>query len=79
MTICGNDEVEVEIVGRRLNDVQNVQSPFGLVRVPLSRVDLRPEATFGVDVELLSDVLPIVLDFLALGVLLGPTDFGRVC
>jgi hypothetical protein len=36
------------------------------------------EAAFRVNIELLGDGLPVVLDLLTLSILLGPVDFGRV-
>jgi hypothetical protein len=40
VTVCRDDEVELKVVGRRCSEVGNVQTPFGLFRDPLCRVDV---------------------------------------
>lgn len=55
MAVRSNDEIEVEIVGSRLRNIRDVQAPLGLLRIPLRGVDLRVEAAFRVDIELLGN------------------------
>jgi hypothetical protein len=78
VTICRDDEVKVKVVDRRCSEVRNVQTPFGLFRDPLCRVDFCLEPALRVDIEFSSERLPVVLDLVALSVLLRPVDFGRV-
>ena len=78
VAVCSNDEIEVKIVSSRLCNIRDVQAPLGLSRVPLRRVDFCLKATFRVNIELLGNGLPVVLNLLALSIFLGPVDFGRV-
>lgn len=78
MAVRGDDEVKLRGFNCRLNNVQDVQDPFGFVRIPLRRLDFRFEATFRIDVILPGQRLPILFDLVALGVLFGPVDLGRV-
>ena len=39
VTVCGDDEVELKVVDRRRGEVRDIQSPLGLFREPLCRVD----------------------------------------
>lgn len=76
VAIGGDDEVEFDIFNRRSSNIQDIQVPFGLVRIPVRRVDFGAEATFRMDIVFLGQRLPVVLDLVALSVLLGPVDFG---
>jgi hypothetical protein len=79
VAVCRDDEVELKVVNCRCGEVGNIQTPFGIFRDPLCRVDFGLEPALRVDIEFSSERLPVVLDLIALSVFLRPVDFRRVC
>jgi hypothetical protein len=79
VTVRCDDEVELKVVDCRCGEVGNIQSPLGLFRNPLCRVDFGLEPALRVDIEFSSERLPVVFDLIALSVFFRPVDFRRVC